>query len=342
MKRIINYFFFIACCLLCWTACHDEKNIPDVSDEVVNIDFVRFDSMVYHVKEPVDIEVINSRYPAFSQLYFNRILGFRDRDSLFSNVRDMISSQTFQVLGEKAHNQYDDIEDIKKEWRQAMQFYSHYFQPSSVPDFYTTVTEFAFGSFIFPISETKDAVGVSVEMFLGDTINYTAMAKMDASFSDYNARTFNREHLIKKAVDALVDDILLEENSATFLPYLLRAGKKQYVLKQLLPYAADTVLWEYTPEQLAWVRDNEVNIYQHLVSEELFFSKERSNYLRLLSPGPSSPGMPPEAPGRAATYIGYKIIESYMDRHPDTTLPELMRLEANALFQAAKYKPRIE
>lgn len=342
MKKLFYFICISLVSLFYLSSCQQSEKIPDVSGEMIDVNFVRFDSMVYAVSTPADIQSIFETYPQFSELYFYRILGFRQPDSLYNNVRDMISSETFEVLGQKAHNQYDDIEDIKKDWRQAMRFYSHYFQPTSVPDFYTTITEFAFGSFIFPLNENKDAVGVSVEMFLGDTINYTAMAKLDPSFSDYNARTFNRDHLIKKAVDAVLDDVLPEVNSATFLPYLIRAGKKQYALKKLLPYEADTVLWEYTPEQLQWVTNNEVNIYQHLVSEELFYSKERSKYIRLISPGPTSPGMPVEAPGRAAIFIGYKIVDEFMRRHPNTTLPELMALDANKLFQAAKYKPRIE
>lgn len=304
---------------------------------------MRFDSMLYATKTRPDFDQVLEKYPAYSDLYFHRILSLdrqNNPDTLFNQVQKMVSSKAFVEIGRKGHEQYDEIDDIVRDWRQAMKYYTHYFEPESVPDLYTTITEFAFGSFIFPLDENKDAVGVSVDMFLGDSLNYSSMAKTDPSFSAYNSRSFNRDHFVKRAVDAIIDDLIEPAKGAEFLPHLLREGKKYYVSSRLLPFVSDTAIWEYTSEQMTWVKENEWNIYSHLISNELFYSKNRSKYIRLITASPSSPEMPPEAPGRTAIYIGYKIIERYMERHPETTMSEMLALDANTLFQAAKYKPK--
>ncbi len=339
-SSFLNFLFAI----LLLASCEPKKEgIPNIDNINVDARIVRFDSMLYSISSIDDLNVMQFTYPAFFELYFYRILGFQNRgqDSLYSDVRNMLSSKTFKALGQKGHNQYDDISDISEEWRKAMKFYSFYFKPETVPDLYTTVTEFAFGSFIFPISEIKDGIGVSVDLFLGDSINYQAMAKSDASFSAYNSRTFNRDHLVKKAVDALIDDIIPPIQSSEFLPHLLREGKKYFVSDKILPLTSDTVIWEFTPEQLTWIKNNEWNIYSFLISNELFFSKDRSTYIRLITPAPSTQNMPPESPGRAVVYIAYKIVEQYMRRYPKTTMRELVDMDAYTLFQEAKFKPAL-
>ena len=338
-RSSILFFCLLA---LCWSCQKNSHKAPDVSDVAIQTPVVRFDSILYSMRTTQDLEKVMAAYPSFSDLYFHRILNLKRHtlvDSLFHTIRNMVKSEAFTVIGRMGHNQYDQIDDIKRDWRQAMQYYAHYFETDEVPDLYTTVTEFAFGSFIFPIDQDKDGIGVSVDLFLGDSINYPAMAKIDASFSAYNSRTFNRDHLVKKAVDALIDDVVPAARGAEFLPHLLREAKKYYISDILLPFVSDTVVWEYTPAQLDWVRQNEWNIYSFLIANELFYSKDRAKYIRLITPSPSTPDMPPEAPGRAVIYIGYKIVERYMERHPEVTLAQLAGLDAHTLFQEAKYKP---
>lgn len=50
--------------------------------------------------------------------------------------------------------------------------------------------------------------------------------------------------------------------------------------------------------------------------------------------------MPAEAPGRTGSWLGWQIINSYMAKHPETSLPELLRLkDSQALLNQSGYKP---
>ena len=324
---------------------NDHETAPDISDVNIDTRIVRFDSLLFATKTTDDIKIIAETYPQFYTLYYNQIIGFRqlsNLDSALAQTTNMQAAETFTELNRKINHQYKNFSDIGSQWQKAMKYYKYYFDENSTPDLYTCVTEFSFGSFIFPISPTKDGIGISLDMFLGDSINYTVMAKLDAGFSSYNARTFNRDHLTKKAVDALLDDLLPPARQPEFIYHLLREGKKYYASDKLLSFISDTVIWEYTPDQWQWTQDNEWNIYSFLISNDLIYSTQRSKYSKLIKPAPHTMDMPPEAPGRVAIYIGYKIVEEYMRRHPDTSMPALFNLDANVLFQAAKYKPKRE
>ena len=312
------------------------------SDIQVDSRIVRYDSLLYAINNEQDMTRLQKYNPAFFNLFFYRILGLPSStpDSLFIRTRAMLQAETFVELDQKIKNQYQSFDDIAQEWDQAMKYYKYYFNPTNVPDLYTVVTEFAYGSFIFPIDREKDGVGVSLDLFLGDSVNYPIMSKIDPNFSAYRARTFNRDHLIKKAMDAIIDDKLPGARQPDFIHHLIREGKKYYISDNLLPFVSDTAIWEYSNEQWQWVKDNEWNIYTFLITNELFFSRDRSIYVKLINPAPHTKDMPPEAPGRAVVYSGYKIVEEYMRRNPDTSLSQLIELDANEIFQAAKYKPR--
>lgn len=320
----------------------DTDSAPDVSDVVVDTDIIRFDNLLYGIETEDDFQKLKTAYPVFFDLYFYRVLGLPQSDSLFYQTKEMIASKTFTELQTKISSQYSSMDDIELQWEKSMKYYSYYFNPTSIPDLYTTVTEFAYGSFIFPVDANQDGVGVSLDLFLGDSINYPAMSKMDNSFSAYNSRSFNRAHLVKKAVDAILDDKLPAARSSEFIYHLIREGKKYYISEKLLPFVSDTVIWEYTPAQMKWTKDNEWNIYSFLITNELYYSRERSSYVRLINPAPHTKDMPPEAPGRVVSYIAYKIVEAYMAQHPNTTYEELVSLDAKAIFENAKYKPRRE
>jgi len=72
---------------------------------------------------------------------------------------------------------------------------------------------------------------------------------------------------------------------------------------------------------------------------EYFSKAEKIN--KYINPSPHSPGMPPRAPGRTANYIGWKIINAYMQRFPETTFQDLVKMDdAQALLQKSRYKPK--
>ena len=334
-----NYYYLIGLVFILWS-CKENSDLPDVSHIDIETQIIRFDSLLYHVKTPDDIKTIFTAYPAYSDLYFHRILRLPKSDSLFSRVHDMLQAETFRQLDRKINYVYKDFASHKNSWKQAMKYYTYYFEPDEVPDLYTTVTEFAYGSFIFPITDSKDGIGLSLDLFLGDSVNYSAMARMDPAFSTYNSRTFNSDHLIKKAIDALIDDLLPRHTNPQFLYPLIREGKKHFIAKKILPFISDTVLWEYTPAEWQYVQDNEWNIYSFLITQELFYSTQRSKYSRLIQPAPNSIDMAPGTPGRAAIYCGYNIVKRYMERFPETSLADLVDLDAQLLFQEAKYKPK--
>ena len=71
----------------------------------------------------------------------------------------------------------------------------------------------------------------------------------------------------------------------------------------------------------------------------MLFSKKDIEFRSFINYAPYAKGMPKEAPGRVAYYIGYKMVNEYMDNN-EIDIEELMYLKDSRKFlQKSKYKP---
>jgi hypothetical protein len=244
-------------------------------------------------------------------------------------------------LLDTVHKEFHDLSDIQTGFNEAFRFFKHYFPQRELPRVYTMVTDFSYFPFIFLDRDGKDAIGVSLEMFLGANFPYRDYVGNAPAFSNYLVRTFNKDHLVKKSLEVLVDDMLVRAEYARLLDEMIHNGKRWYILSRLMPFAHDTIITEYRPDQLEWCEKNQLNLWAYLLSNDLLYSTDRLNYQKLIAPSPSGASdMPQEAPGQTANWMGFQIIKAFMKRSPGTSLQELIELsDAQMILKKSKYKP---
>ncbi len=326
------------------SGCGKGTNIPDVSGVEVDVPLRRFDRDLFaldtnHIAE--GLQALRARYPEFAPLFFGEILGADDPriapQGPEAYIRGFITHPPLRRLYDTCQIVFSDMEDIHREFEQAFRFFKYYFPDQPVGDVTTFLSEYTLMSFVY--GDNRLAVGL--DFFLGEDYPYAAYNPGNPNFSSYLTRTFNKDHLVLKAFIPLVQDLLGPTPGQRLLDHMIHKGKELYILDRLLPYAPDTVIMEYSREQWDWVQANELDIWAYLLSEDLLYSVKWNEFRKLVEYSPHSPGMPPEAPGRTAAFIGWRIVDSYMQRHPQTTLPELIALrDAQSLLDQARYKPR--
>ncbi len=81
----------------------------------------------------------------------------------------------------------------------------------------------------------------------------------------------------------------------------------------------------YNAEQLKWCEDNYDGMMRDIAVRRLLYNTDPVLIDRMLAPAPNSPLLGNRAPGRVGRYIGYRLIQDYMKKHPSATLPELMK-----------------
>jgi len=351
MFELMLIGFYLSC--FGFIACQKSNRdpVPDVSNIAAELKWFRFEKELFALdsnKLTVELLALIQKYPAFSKLYFTQIVPMTEQlDSIqpeFSRaLRTFLNDPFTKDLYLKTTRVFKEDQDISKSMLHAVRLMKYYFPDEKDPVFYSLISNFNFANFIFSDKNNANGIGISLEYFLGSEMNYKMLDPKNPVFSDYLTRCFNKDHLLKKTWETYLTDKLAEPQSGKFIDYLIHRGKKLYILQKLLPEIEDTVLFEFTPKQLKWCNQNRLEIWSYFLSGSMLYSTEFLQFNKYINPSPNSPGMPEEAPGQTGSYIGYYLVQAYMRKHPEVSIPELLAQEdAQLILRASRFKPTNE
>jgi hypothetical protein len=326
--------------------CSTDEQAPDVRHIEASFEWVRFDQALMQLdtaRFELALSELVDQYPSFSEIYFERILRLPIDSS--RQIQSLLQSEALRALNDSIQLRFSETEDVQQQLAEAFRYYKYYFPEEEAPNVYTSCTEFSVGAFLFTDTlrqdSLKDALGISLEFFLGKGFPYLRLGRAGQStFSAYMTRTFNKDHLVRKAIQVLVEDQFQPLRDNRLIDFMIQNGAQLVILDHLLPQMADTVLFECTPAQLEWCQNNELQIWAHLIDRDLLYSRRMADIATLIRPAPSSAGMPAESPGQTANYIGYKIVKAYMEQ-TGAEVKDLVQLrDAQEVLTRSKYKAR--
>ena len=338
--KLKNPLIILVLVMTSFVACTEDKgkNIPDVSHLQVDLKVHRIEKELFSIdttNAKEELISLEQKYPDFCPVYFQNVLGIRPAalgDRYYETLRGFLTFPPARQLYDTTQQIYPSLEPIEKELTQVFQFYKHYFPNREVPDIYTYISEYAYGVFV----GDGNVLGIGLDFFLGEDYPY-----YDPSyFPRYIKRSMDRNHLTMRAVEAVVNDLCGQPKGDRMLDFMVNNGKKLYLMDRLMPYAPDSIRLAYSGAQVEWCEENELQIWAYFLSEELLYSTSYKDTRKFIDHSPNSPGMPPQAPGRTGNWVGWQIIKTYMDRHPETSMEELIELaDAQQILERSKYKP---
>lgn len=109
-------------------------------------------------------------------------------------------------------------------------------------------------------------------------------------------------------------------------------GKILYLTEAAFPELPKSVIARYSELDYNWAMENERLFWDYLVEHDLLFGRNERDQRNFLSEGPFTPGLPEKAPDRFGQFLGWRIIQSYMEQY-ELTLPELMKVPYSELLQ---------
>lgn len=337
----------LASLFLILNGCREDRDIINVDNIDGSFDLIRYDRAIFDLDSTATDEQLSrlqQAYPAMWDIYFQHVLPLPPPSgeiSQFDQVRQVLADTRLHAIADSVVLHYPDLTQIESELYRAFQYYRYYFPALTPPSIYTVVTDFSYFPFIFPETDSTDGVGVGLDMFLGARFPYTSFAGNHPTFSSYLVRTYNQDHLVKKTMDVIIDDLVGPPPGDRLLDLMIHNGKKLFILEHLMPAAPDSVIFEFTPEQLAWCEENERNLWAHYLTEDLLYSNEFRKINKLVNHSPNVPGMPAEAPGRVANWSGWRIIHEAARRNPELSMTDILVLrDAQGVLEMARYKPK--
>ncbi|MCB0635647.1 MAG: hypothetical protein KDC54_03465 [Lewinella sp.] len=344
---LVRSLTFTSLLLLALASCSEPREAaPDVSHLDASLEIHRFEQDLFGLDTnnlAAGLQALRTEYPEFLDIFTTNVLEIGPIDdpsqAQLDFLRGMIEFPALRKLQDTIQIVYPNLSDIQAELEQALRYYQYYFPDQPAPQrLVTYLSEYTYAAFLYG----QNDLAVGLDMFLGADYPYQRFNPGNAYFSNYLIRTYNRDHLTAKVVRVLVEDLLPPTRGDRLLDMMIENGKRLYFMEKLLPEMADTVLFEVTPEQMTWLRDNELNMWSYFLSEDLLYSSQYQDIRKLVEPSPSGqPILPPESPGGAANYIGLRIVAAFMERHPELPLSELLLYnDTQQILDDSRYKPR--
>jgi hypothetical protein len=340
----LKTFIFAILCSLCLWACAG-GGAPDVSGIKVEIKSRRFDLDMAKLDTnnlAAGLQTLRQQYPVFLDLYLDKVMGFRvqgdytdSNPAISQGVRGFLTDKDYRSVFDTVKAHFPDTKTVDEDMEKGFKYMKHYF-----PDFVTPDITYFVGGLtnwgVFLYGQNSMAIGL--DMFLGEQYPHYR----SVGLQNFLYRQFIPEYIPVAAFRAIYQDMypdVVEEK--TLLDLMLQRGKEQYFLSKVLPYKAEHIRLAYTEDQLEGCEENEGHIYNFFVQKDLLYAKTMERIYPFVNEGPATKEISDECPGNIGTWLGYRIVSSYMKEHPQTSLEQLFKMtDSQRFLLESKYKPK--
>lgn len=283
-----------------------------------------------------ELNSLKTTWPNFHPLYFGSILRLgnsNEAGSMAFEASQLFRNEDVQALYQSVHQEFpeSDLKHEMDELTEALKQTKVHFPEVILPKVYTLISLFAYNTIV-----DDSLLGISLDMYLGGDFKYYP----STGIPQYKFKNFEREFLVSDALKAFLIAEFDKDAGLNLLEEMIFAGKIAY-LQSAFMKSNTNLLFNYTEDELSWCEDNEAEIWFHFVDMELLYSSESSKIRKYIDDAPFIPGFPEGSTARVGKWIGYRIVQEYMDRHPQKSLKDLMaQKDANEILLASKYKPK--
>jgi hypothetical protein len=286
---------------------------------------------------PSMVPVLKEKYGGFLQL-FSFVINAGDindpgfSDLLVSFVTDRLNYEVYGAVMQ----QFPDVSEIEENMENAFRHYLWYFPEKIIPEVITCIT-----GFNSSIIAGDSVLGISLDRYLGSDCEYYPRLEIYR----YIAARMNSYNIVPDCIygwgtsEWIFDSMSYQTDNV--LARILHEGKLRYFEKCMLPEVNDTVLFGFTADQMKFCRNNELQMWQYLIEHDLLFSTDQFTIRKLTGEAPFTSFFTKESPGRAAVWLGFRIIESYMMKNRDISLGDLMiNPDIQGILEKARYNPK--
>ncbi len=316
-------------------ACNLAPQDPAIYAPTTTIRAIRFDSAFFAMDTlnfESDLVKLVQAYPQFSADYFNRILMLSSK----KEAKKILAFYKAYLPIYQATTKVQASIKATPEITDALKRFHYYFPAYNLP------TQIIY--FIGPLETygnvvTKDGLAIGLQLYMGAESSWYYSEQINTIYPTYISRQFAPEYIVVNSIQNILNDYdVLEMNGKQLIEQMIEIGKRQYILGQCIPTATDTLLLGYTGNQLKAIQENKGDIWTFLSSQNRLFSVDPNLTSAILREAPYNDYFGEDIPGNVGKYIGYLIVESWMNQQKGKSKNDLNRLlktPAKTIFDQA-------
>lgn len=326
MRNKINILtttkYFAAVCIFLLFACDKKNEVAKEIEEIpVSLNIERFD-LDFANTTIEDLPALKKKYPIFFPAQFN--------DSIWIEMM----TDTLQIeLETEVKKKFPDNKSLEKILVPLFQHIQYYFPKYQTPRVVTVTSDVDYRNRVI-LADTLLLIGL--DNYLGSKHHFYE------GIDNYISKVMDVSYLGSDVADLYSRELIAIPKMGHFLDQMIFFGKQLYLKDLWLPNTEDYDKIGYTKEELAWVKGNEIDMWRFFIEKEVFYQTDPALQNRFIRPAPFSKfylEIDNESPGMVGRFLGWQIVRAYM-KNNDTSLTELLEMEAEEIFVNSKYKPK--
>lgn len=331
MKRL-KYAFIMLTLIVGFTACDSDKGKyeVDLSDIAKpNIDIHRYGQALFSIDQSdlkANLEKLKPEYSSF--------LGTEELDvSQVERIRDYIQDPNLVDLYDSTMLKFPNLDKLKQQLADAFRHLEYYYPNEKTPSFYTYISG---GSYEEPIMLGNNIVVIGLDNYLGS--NFSLYEKMGVPL--YVSERMTPAYIVRDVMDAEVKLKQLDDDRVNVvLDEMIRQGKRFAFIQHMIPSLKDEIVFGTTEEKMKWMKENLAFVWGHFIENGILYSHEQHIFRAYVADGPYCKSFGTDSPANVGGYLGWQIINTYIDRHPETPFTKVMNMNADDLLRESRYKP---
>jgi hypothetical protein len=327
MSLIRFVIFLLICCYLLSCNPTTEKSLP------AEVQFTNLSDELFACESKEAVLQFLEKYPFLTTNYFNSIA--LNNTIIAEKLHNNIRSQDLLRFKENLDSLFStNLPTLKNQLETAFGAVKNEYPDFPIPRVVTMMSGFL-GNDLY-VSDSLIIIGL--DYFGGPKALYRP------DVYDYQLRRYQSESIVPSILFFLSDKYnRVNPGDRTLLSEMIGYGKAFEFVKTIMPSIPDSLVMGYSQESLEKTYASQTAVWAFFVSNKLLYETNEIKKQKYIGERPFTNEMGPEVPGAIGRWVGWRIVSSYMTRHPKTTLAELMKEEnAAKILQESGYKGQVD
>jgi len=309
----------------------------DVSGIEAEVEEERFDMALFEMETDTINQAIGSFYNNYGEFFdvFNvHIINIGQASTrLYPTYLSMfLHDPTNREVYEYTKTVFTSMDEINGLLTDGFRHYLYHYPDSLPPRVVGYVSRF--NESLFTVDRF---VGIGLDQYLGSDCSYY----QQMGIPHYLARKKIPERIPADVMYAWATQIYpFNDSVENVLFRMIHQGMLIYFVDAMYPEMEEHQKIGFTEDQMRWCRNNEKQMWTHLVEEKLLFSSDPLVIRKLVEDAPHTGYYTSESPGRAAVWQGWQIVKAFARENPQLSLHQILsQRDYQELLRKSKYNP---
>jgi len=326
-SRILLFFVLLAAFAI--SCNNNETREADTSSIQMELVSENLDAALFSCKSVEDVQSFLQKYNYLQKAYFTDFPG--DSAQLASHLFNILQNPDLQRFRKDLDTLIGDrkatvLTPLLKAYKQIKYHYPAF----NAPKVQFIITGFE-GNDLY-VSDSLVIIGL--DYFGGPQARYRP------DVYDYQLRRYRKEYIVPSIVFFTSNRYnRMNAQDQTLLADMIGYGKAYEFVKQVMPDAADSLVLGYSEENLRRTYNSQQEIWSYFVASKLLYEKNDLKKRKFIEERPFTSEIGQKVPGAIARWVGWRIVNRFVEKKPEMTLPELMQIDnAGRILQESGYK----